>query len=333
MEKICERCGKTFNTKNKHSKYCSSQCKTIIKECVFCHKSYETERPEQKYCSEECRNKGLGINKEFKRKRSIYMKSKWQDNDYKESQKKERKNRYLDEEYKAKISARLREVHKDPEYKNKMSIIMKELWQNEEYRTKVILAIKKGTNTKECVERHKKIAAEFWTIENRNRYSEQIKEKWKDEEYRSKQINERVQRWSDEVYRKNHSDTMTEKWKDEEYASKHFNASTKYKDFTLPSGRIVRLQGYEPQILEQLLYDYKETDICIGIKEIHNEIGKICYKENNKEHRYYPDFFIKSTNTIIEVKSKWTYEKWKNRNELKKLACETMGYNFEFRIL
>ncbi len=126
---------------------------------------------------------------------------------------------------------------------------------------------------------------------------------------------------------------IRKRWADPEYADKHIKSLYKYKDFTLPSGRVVKVQGYEPMVLEQLLREYNETDIFIGVKEINKEIGKITYIDNMKERSYYPDFYIKSTNTIIEVKSSWTYEKWKERNELKKQACLDKGFNFQFIIL
>jgi hypothetical protein len=53
---------------------------------------------------------------------------------------------------------------------------------------------------------------------------------------------------------------------------------------------------------------------------------------DGKLHSYYPDLFIKSKNMIVEVKSMWTYNKDKEKNLLKKEACLSMGYLFEFRI-
>jgi hypothetical protein len=126
---------------------------------------------------------------------------------------------------------------------------------------------------------------------------------------------------------------MIEKWKDEKYAEEHFKSSVKYKEFTLPSGRVIKLQGYEPQVLEQLLQIYSEEDIVCEIKFINKEIGKILYNFEGKERRYYPDFYIKSTNTIIEVKSQWTFNLHKEKNLAKEQACLQQGFNFQFMIL
>lgn len=56
------------------------------------------------------------------------------------------------------------------------------------------------------------------------------------------------------------------------------------------------------------------------------------YIQDNKEHKYFPDFYIKSKNLIIEVKSEWTYKILLIKNILKALAVRKAGYNFEFWI-
>jgi len=45
---------------------------------------------------------------------------------------------------------------------------------------------------------------------------------------------------------------------------------------------------------------------------------------------YHPDFFIKSKNKIIEVKSDYWYNYSEDRNLKKKEFCEKLGYTFEF---
>ena len=120
-------------------------------------------------------------------------------------------------------------------------------------------------------------------------------------------------------------------WQDPVFWKKQQN-SLSYKNFILPSGKNVKLQGYEPQVLSELLKKYAEQDIAIGIKNINLVTGFIDYTYNNKLHRYFPDFYIKSTNTIIEVKSEWTYKKQEGKNKLKRQACLDKGLNFEFAI-
>jgi hypothetical protein len=77
------------------------------------------------------------------------------------------------------------------------------------------------------------------------------------------------------------------------------------KSFTLPSGTIVKLLGYEPQVLTQLLKKFNESDILIGYS-VYEELN-CTYTISGKIHKYIPDFYIKSRNLVIEIKSKYTY--------------------------
>lgn len=72
-----------------------------------------------------------------------------------------------------------------------------------------------------------------------------------------------------------------------------------------------------------------------------NELSQdlyIPYYFDYKDRMYHPDFFIKSTNTIIEIKSNWTFnrngddDKFEQQNLAKRDACLKRGYNFEFLI-
>lgn len=108
----------------------------------------------------------------------------------------------------------------------------------------------------------------------------------------------------------------------------------KQKSYLLPSGKEVKIQGYENKALDLLLKTYSEIDILVNDKEIEKRIGEIWYKdENNKQHRYFPDIFIISENKIIEVKSDWIYNKNKKINILKQKSCLDTGFKFEFMIL
>ena len=103
------------------------------------------------------------------------------------------------------------------------------------------------------------------------------------------------------------------------------NNSYKSKSYKLPSGKIIKVQGYEPFALNYLLKTYSENDIITD--KLH--IPRIYYIKNNKKCIYYPDIFIKSTNTIIEVKSTWTNILNKEVNEMKKQSVLTNGFNFQ----
>lgn len=111
------------------------------------------------------------------------------------------------------------------------------------------------------------------------------------------------------------------------------NASFKLKSYRLPSGKLVMVQGYEPAALNILLCTYTENDLLIVNTEIENRIGPILYEHDGKIKRYYPDIYIISENKIIEVKSKYTYLKDLEINNLKMKACIDRGFSFEFMII
>lgn len=136
-------------------------------------------------------------------------------------------------------------------------------------------------------------------------------------------------RWSNDKFR----NKMMKIVKSNEWLDKIEKNSKRFKDYKLPSGKIVKIQGYENLALDILLKKYNESDIFIQRKEIENQIGKILYVFENKEHLYIPDIYVKSENKIIEVKSSWTYKKHLNKNLAKEKQCKKLGFNFEFMIL
>lgn len=99
----------------------------------------------------------------------------------------------------------------------------------------------------------------------------------------------------------------------------------KFKEFTFPSGKKVKYQGYEDLAIEELLKKYSENDICIG----RGEVPIIKYESYNKTRVYFPDIFLKTSNTIIEVKSEWTLTLKTARLTDKAIAVKALGYNFE----
>jgi len=231
---------------------------------------------------------------------------------------------------------------------------------NLEYNKK----LKELHNRKETKEKHSKAFKKRW--EDKESRSTLLNSTWNDSTYRNNKICSLKKTWSDPLFKKKISDihkeymstdeykqkssilqkeiqnrpdvkakksaTMTEKWNDTSYAEKTISRGYAYKNFTLPSGKIAKLQGYEPWVLMDLLNIYEESDIVIGVKNIHEYIGHITYTFENKVSRYFPDFYIISEHLIIEVKSHWTYEKHLNRNLEKQKACLAKGINFKFII-
>ena len=51
-----------------------------------------------------------------------------------------------------------------------------------------------------------------------------------------------------------------------------------------------------------------------------------------KKHRYYPDFYIPEENLIIEVKSQWTLDLHKDKNQAKFQAVKEAGFNFRLEV-
>jgi hypothetical protein len=103
------------------------------------------------------------------------------------------------------------------------------------------------------------------------------------------------------------------------------------KDYIMPSNTIRRIQGYEHLALDELIRNnIEEDDIVTNRKEM--PIINYYYILDKKNHRYFPDIWIKSENKIIEVKSDWIYKKDLIKNIMKALATRKLGYNFEFWI-
>lgn len=97
----------------------------------------------------------------------------------------------------------------------------------------------------------------------------------------------------------------------------------KQKEYMLPSGKKIMLQGFEPQFLD---YIFNNTTLT--------ENDVVCYPDsftyldsNNNSHYYYPDFLIPKLNLIIEIKSRWTVKTDKNLL-LKEQIVKSEGFNY-----
>lgn len=81
------------------------------------------------------------------------------------------------------------------------------------------------------------------------------------------------------------------------------NSLKKRKLYEFLSGKVITVQGWEPYAINYLLSEFSEDDLCFG-----KEVPRIKYIfKENKEHTYFPDMYIKSIDTIVEVKSVYTY--------------------------
>ena len=98
-----------------------------------------------------------------------------------------------------------------------------------------------------------------------------------------------------------------------------------HKDYMMPYGDIVKIQGYENLALDELVQCYEQEDIVIG----RGKVPTIPYMVDTKKHIYFPDFYIKSENKIIEVKSVWTLTIERGNVEEKAQATVKAGYKYE----
>ena len=103
-----------------------------------------------------------------------------------------------------------------------------------------------------------------------------------------------------------------------------------WKEYTMPSGKLVKVQGYENIALDDLLNKgLSEDNIDIHCKTINKEF---MYYFNGMYRVYLPDLYILDTNMIIEVKSEYIYNKELQQNIQKAKCCIAQGYEFEFWI-
>lgn len=113
-----------------------------------------------------------------------------------------------------------------------------------------------------------------------------------------------------------------------ELAERAMHNSSKWKPYALPSGKVLKVQGYEPKALDELLQIYEENEILSSRKDM----PKIMYMLDGKIKRYYPDFYIPKDNLIIEVKCKYTLINEKQKNRAKFEATLALGFKFKLLV-
>jgi hypothetical protein len=117
----------------------------------------------------------------------------------------------------------------------------------------------------------------------------------------------------------------------EDIMSKKLISSFSTKEYILPSGNTTYLQGYEPFALNILLKSFEEDDIiCFDREKMPNIIW---YDNENKKHIHFVDFYIKSINKCIEIKSTFTFGKDEEKIFLKQKYAKQLGYNYEIWII
>lgn len=278
------------------------------KKCKTCNSSILTDI-HQNYCSRKCSNNDLDvINK---------MKNTWKSKDELDIEIIQNKRKSTNiKKYGIDIASKLPEVIE----KNKQSHIKK--WGD--YAMKNIDILKKRKDT--CIIKYGGIgmASEelFNKMKNTNIVKHGVKYYSQSEDWYKKCVETAIKKYGKEWISK--VDSINAKQQSGGYS---------YYDFEFPSGKVVRVQGYEPKVLTKLIVDYNEDDIVVGLQNIIDTIGFFHYSYENETHRYYPDIYIKSKNEVIEVKSTYTFNKEKDKNLLKRQSVLDKGINFKFIIL
>jgi len=113
-----------------------------------------------------------------------------------------------------------------------------------------------------------------------------------------------------------------------EIQEKAIHTAKTYKNYTTPSDKVIKVQGFEPYALDELYKLYSEDDIVTDRKLI----PKFEYIDNCIKKFYFPDIYIKSINKIIEVKSTWTYKTNEKKCMLKGKSCIDKAFKFELWI-
>lgn len=179
---------------------------------------------------------------------------------------------------------------------------------------------------KVCVQRRNDAWKEKYGVENIFQHQPTIdkinngfQQKYGDHPKRTKEVQEK---WKT---------TCLEKYgghpnQNKEVQAKAEHTSFKHRDYTMPSGNIVKIQGYEDKALNELLEHFIEEEISVG----RGNVPTIHYTcKEGKNRIYFPDFYIEPTNTILEIKSKWTIQLQTCRLEEKAKAVIANGYHFE----
>jgi len=101
-----------------------------------------------------------------------------------------------------------------------------------------------------------------------------------------------------------------------------YNRFKKRKEYTLSTGEVIHLQGYEPFGFDYLKTLYQESQIKYRKKDM----PEIWYVRQEKTCRYYCDFFVPDDNLIVEIKSPFTLSRDLDIVKQKILSAHTKGY-------
>ena len=183
----------------------------------------------------------------------------------------------------------------------------------------------KECSLKKSVERSEKTCMDKYGVKNvtylqetKDKTNKTYMEKYGDHPKRTKEVHDKWFNTMKERFGGHHNQNREVQIKAEQN-------SYKFKEFSMPSGKIVKYQGYENLAIIEVLKVYDEKDIHIG----RAEVPIIKYRSEEKQRVYFPDIYIKSIHKIIEVKSEWTINLQSARIDDRAKAVKEAGYNFE----
>ena len=208
--------------------------------------------------------------------------------------------------------------------------------QNKEISEKIATTNKEKYGTTcplqndEIKEKTKKTIREKYGVDNvfqnaeiKETIKNTVKEKFGvDSIFQSDEIKEKIKNTMQERYGVDHPSQNAK------IHSKMMKSSYSHKDYRLPSGKILSIQGYEHFGFDELIQ--KENIAEKDIENSHENVPEIWYyDEQEKKHRHFVDIFIPSQNRCIEIKSPWTIKSQKDNIFLKQDAAKSMGYKYE----
>ena len=241
------------------------------------------------------------------------------------------KNIYTEEEKRSMVEKMLktRELRKleNPNY-GKCKVMKEKVIKEKKSKEK-----KTSEEISLIIEKRKKTKIEKYgdsNYNNQKKKKETLKEKYGDENYNNniERKNTLKEKYGDENYnnQKKKEETCLIK-----YGVRHSNQNLEIMNKIQKSA--FKLKLHDMKLNYRGSYEKDFLDFCFTNKIIVSEFkDELYYNYNDKNHRYYPDFYHEKTNTIIEIKSKYTFEFDLEINLLKEKCSIEKDYNFLFII-
>ena len=165
---------------------------------------------------------------------------------------------------------------------------------------------------------------------NQNKKKKTLKEKYGDENFNNTMVRKisLKEKYGDENFNNQHKKELTCISK---YGVRHSNQDP-------DTMRKIQISSLKLKFHDKMKIHYRGSyekhflDFCFDNNiEVSNFEEKLFYEYLGKTHRYFPDFYHRESNTIIEIKSTFTFEKDYDINLLKE-KCAKEKYNFLFII-